>query len=44
MIQNKTKILKLLDNKAGDKLLDNIPIEYLVEIVELYDLKLNKKE
>lgn len=44
MIQNKTKISKLLDKKAGDKLLDNVPIEYLVEIVELYDLKLNKKE
>jgi hypothetical protein len=44
MIQNKTKISKLLDKKAGDKLLDKIPIEYLVEIFELYDLKLNKKE
>jgi hypothetical protein len=33
-----------LDKKAGDKLLDKIPLEYLVEIVDLFDLKLSGKE
>ena len=44
MIQHKEKISKFLDKKAGDKLLDNIPLEYLVDIVDLFDLKLNRKE
>ena len=44
MIDNKPKISKLLDKKAGDKLLDKIPLEYLVDIVDLFDLKLSRKE
>lgn len=44
LIKNKNQIKHLLDQKGGDKLLDFIPLEYLVDVIELYDLKLTKKE
>ena len=44
LIKNKEKIKHLLNQKGGDKLLDVIPLLYLVNIIELYDLKLSKKE
>lgn len=44
LLQHKAEISKLLDKKGGDRLLDVIPLEFLVDIVELFDLKLNKKE
>ena len=44
LIKNKPKIIGLLDQKAGDKLLDHIPQQYLVDIIELFNIKLSKKE
>lgn len=44
LIKNKDKIKHLLNQKGGDKLLDIIPLEYMVDIIELYDIKLPKKE
>jgi len=44
LIKNKEKIKHLLNQKGGDKLLDIIPLEHLVNIIELYDLKLSKKD
>ncbi len=44
LIAHKQKIKHLLNQKAGDKLLDSIPFHLLVDIIELYDIKLSKKE
>lgn len=44
LIHAKEKIGSLLDKKAGDRVLDTIPLEHLVDVIELYDLELSKKE
>jgi hypothetical protein len=44
MIANKTEVSQYLNPKKGDKLLDTVPVYYLVDIIDLYDLKVNKKE